>query len=201
MNISWRTNSIHVLSTIVLCVGSSSSSLLWNESKTGNCNTTFNRTTMMMTMRYIECISLSTWNWQDIVVDETERTKLCALYVCQITSKWNGREEQQRLVVATAEVEAAQENNSITQQHDTASNWMLLLCFVFMCGALFFSLSPPCISVLFAARKARDNLTVIWTHCTYLHLEGSANRHSGKLHTICGRSVLTKKKTTTIKKI
>lgn len=70
--------------------------------------------------------------------------------------------------------------------------------FRFYVWCTFFS-SFNRISVLFAARKARDNLTVIWTHCTYLHLEGSANRHSGKLHTICGRSVLTKK-TTTIKK-
>ena len=72
---------------IVRRPSSTSSSSLSAESKTGNCNNIqSNNDDDDDEIHRIKCVEqFSTWKWQDIVVDEIERTKSCALYVCQIT--------------------------------------------------------------------------------------------------------------------
>lgn len=156
MNVSWRTNSIHVLSTIVLCVGlssSSSSSSLWNESKTGNCNTTFNRTTMMMMMRYIECISLSTWNWQDIVVDENRTDKIVRIVCVPNYIEWNGREREKSNSGWWWRQRQLEENNSITQNN--MIQLQIGCCFYvsFLCVVHFFLFSNISLFILMPEKR------------------------------------------------
>lgn len=150
---------------------SSSSSSLSAESKTGNCNNIQSNKDDDDDTWHRVC---GTWKWQDIVVDEIEWTKSCALYVCQITLRLK-RERQ------ADNDDGSDGVGSLRKQlHYRATWYSFELDAAFMFRFYAHVCLYRCVRLLFftlpfrsfhCQKRVNDNLTVIWTHCTYLHLE------------------------------